>query len=239
MVNQVQRAYNGFAQPITEYQEHSGAVNTSTTVKVQHTFADGSADHVRPTKTTYPNGRILRYEYNSGTDDAINRISFLADDSNGSVGTHLAEYSYLGLGAIVQEDYTQPDLRLDFAFGNGDDPLDGLDRFDRVVTHLWRDYGANADRDKFTYGYDRGETACIARDAVPCDARFDVLTYDGVSRLIVCDRGDLNAGKTGISGTPTARGKLYVRHDRQLADVPSEDVGHDHTQPIPRPQRGQ
>jgi hypothetical protein len=39
----------------------------------------------------YPNGRIVRYEYNSGLDDAISRLSFLADDNGGMIGTHLEE----------------------------------------------------------------------------------------------------------------------------------------------------
>jgi len=44
----------------------------------------------------YPNSRIVRYEYNSGLDTSISRLSFLADDNLGQVGTHLEEYSYLG-----------------------------------------------------------------------------------------------------------------------------------------------
>src|SRR5207237_8525685 len=36
IVNQVQRAFNGLGQLITEYQSHSGAVNTSTSPKVQY-----------------------------------------------------------------------------------------------------------------------------------------------------------------------------------------------------------
>jgi hypothetical protein len=98
VVNEVQLAYNTFQQLTTEYQEHGGAVNTSTTPKVQYAYADGSANYTRLTKLTYPNGRILRYEYNSGADANLSRVSFLADDASGSVGTHLAEYSYLGIG---------------------------------------------------------------------------------------------------------------------------------------------
>src|SRR5439155_4535120 len=35
VVNQVQHAYNGLSQLITEYQSHAGVVNTATTPKVQ------------------------------------------------------------------------------------------------------------------------------------------------------------------------------------------------------------
>ena len=76
----------------------------------------------------------MRYEYNSGADDNLSRISFLADDASGSVGTHLAEYTYLGLGMVVKVDYAEPDIRLDLAFGGGSDPYDGLDRFTRDAT---------------------------------------------------------------------------------------------------------
>jgi hypothetical protein len=38
----------------------------------------------------------------SGLDDRISRLSFPADDNAGTVGTHLEEYSYLGLNTAVQ-----------------------------------------------------------------------------------------------------------------------------------------
>lgn len=40
IVNQVQRAFNGLGQMIAEYQSHSGAVNTSTTPKVQYAYSE-------------------------------------------------------------------------------------------------------------------------------------------------------------------------------------------------------
>jgi len=39
VVNQVQQVFNGLGQLITEYQAHSGAVNTSTTPKVQYAYS--------------------------------------------------------------------------------------------------------------------------------------------------------------------------------------------------------
>jgi hypothetical protein len=49
IVNQVQRAFNGLGQLTTEYQSHAGAVNTSTTPKVQYSYAQmpGGADQSR------------------------------------------------------------------------------------------------------------------------------------------------------------------------------------------------
>ena len=49
IVNQVQRAFNGLGQLITEYQEHGGAVNTSTSAKVQYGWSEmpSGANHSR------------------------------------------------------------------------------------------------------------------------------------------------------------------------------------------------
>ena len=55
-MNQIQREFNGLGQMTKEYQEHSGAVNTSTSLKVQYAFSEmsGGANHSRLTKITYP-----------------------------------------------------------------------------------------------------------------------------------------------------------------------------------------
>ena len=37
---------------------------------------------------TYPNGRVVDYVYNAGLDNAISRLSALADDNGGTPGTH-------------------------------------------------------------------------------------------------------------------------------------------------------
>ena len=59
VVNDAQMVYNDFGQLATDYQSHSGAVNTSTSPSVQYDYADGSANTIRPTTMTYPNGRVL------------------------------------------------------------------------------------------------------------------------------------------------------------------------------------
>ncbi|NQT15554.1 MAG: RHS repeat-associated core domain-containing protein, partial [Planctomycetes bacterium] len=200
VVNDVKFVHNDFGQLVTEYQEHEGAVNTSTTPTVAYTYPAGSGGHVRLQKTTYPNGRVLRYEYNTGLDDAMNRVSFLADDDAGSVGTHLAEYSYLGAGMIACEDFCQPQVRLDRDHGVSGEYA-GWDRFGRVVDHLWRDYGASADRDRYTYGYDRSGNR-LYRENTTASGKDEFYTYDGVDQLTAFDRGDLNPGKTAITGTP-------------------------------------
>src|SRR5207245_1141682 len=81
IVNQVQQVYNGLSQLITEYQATSGAVNTSTTPKVQYAYSEmtGGANHSRPVTITYPNGRVLNYNYNTGLDNTISRLSSISD----------------------------------------------------------------------------------------------------------------------------------------------------------------
>jgi hypothetical protein len=77
IVNQVQRAFNGLGQLTQEWQSHSGAVNTSTTPSVQYAYSEmaGGANHSRLLNMTYPNGKVLSFNYNSGVDAAISRLS--------------------------------------------------------------------------------------------------------------------------------------------------------------------
>ena len=88
VVNQCLFQYNDFQQLIADYQEHDGEVDTDTTPVVQYGYADGSANTIRPTTLTYPNGRVLYYGYGTGggINDAISRIGSLIDDD---ATTHL------------------------------------------------------------------------------------------------------------------------------------------------------
>ncbi len=52
----------------------------------------GGANHSRLTSMTDPDGYVVNYNYSSGLNDAISRLSSLSDTS----GT-LESYSYLGL----------------------------------------------------------------------------------------------------------------------------------------------
>ena len=81
IVNDVQWNFNNFAQSVQTYQSHSGAVDTSTTASVQMDYADGSANTIRPITLTYPNGRVVTYDYgvSGGITDSVNRIASLID----------------------------------------------------------------------------------------------------------------------------------------------------------------
>ncbi len=89
-------------------------------------------------------------------------------------------------------------MRLETFF---DSAYSGWDRFGRVVDQRWYDYGASADRDRFTYGYDRASNRTY-RENTLASGKDEFYTYDEVNRLVTFDRGDLNVGKTAISGTP-------------------------------------
>ena len=142
----------------------------------------------------------LTYGTSGGTGDATGRVESIKDDSGGSPGSSFADYTYLGGGTIVVEDYIQPDVKLNYDSGTAG-TYAGFDRFGRVVDHLWYDYGASADRDRFTYGYDRASSR-LYRENTVASGKDEYYSYDDVNRLTVFDRGDLNANKDAISGTP-------------------------------------
>jgi RHS repeat-associated protein len=205
-INELVFEYNDAGQATKEYQEHEG-VKDGSTLYVQYNFdttASGGeyTKGLRPTSVRYPSSRLVHLTYGSSgsTADALGRVGAIKDDSGGSPGSSFAEYSYLGAGTIVVEDYTQPDVKLNYDSGTAGEYA-GFDRFGRVVDHLWYDYGASANRDRFTYGYDRASSR-LYRENTVASAKDEFYTYDEVNRLAVFDRGDLNANKDAISGTP-------------------------------------
>ena len=70
IINQVQREFNGLGQMTVEYQQSGGAVNTSTSPKVQYTYDEmpSGANQSRLTSITYPDGYMLTYNYHSRDD---------------------------------------------------------------------------------------------------------------------------------------------------------------------------
>ncbi len=199
VINDVLRQYDTLGRPTSEYQEHEGAKDGST-LYVQNAYADFATYGLRLASVRYPNGRKVFFDYSSTAGAALNRLDAIKDDNGGSPGNTLASYTYLGLGTMVVEDFVQPQVKLDY-FGGSLGTYAGFDDFGRVVQQLWRDYGASQDRDKFTYGYDRAGNRLYREHCVP-SGKDEFYTYDAVNRLTVSQRGDLNVGKTAISGTP-------------------------------------
>jgi len=213
LVNQVRIEYNAAALPIGEYQSHQGAVDMANTPRVAYGYdetlsGDEFAHGLRRSSLTYPNGRILRYEYSPGADSHLNRTSFLADDDSGGIGTHLAEYTRLGLDQFVRVVSPQPRLRCDLAHGSGPDPYDGLDRFGRVIDLVWRNDATGEDVERIKHGYDRAGNRLYRECPVKGPlgiGRDELYTYDDLDQLKTFTRGCLNAQKTAIASPSFAQ----------------------------------
>lgn len=203
VVNEVQYAYNTFGQLTADYQAHGGAVNTGSSPKVQYAYASGgsSSNQIRPTTLTYPNAKVITYDYGSANslNDILNRIGSIIDDDGGS--THLADYTYVGVGMVVRRDHPEPGFRLDL-WGGTTGTFAGLDRFSRVIDQRWVTTGGSpTDLDRIKHGYDRNSNRLYRENTVATanTTNFDEFyTYDGLNRLVTADRGTLDGGKTGL-----------------------------------------
>jgi RHS repeat-associated protein len=203
-VNQVRDVYNGLQQLVGQYQEHSGAVNTSTTPEVQYGYSS-IASGSNLVSMTYPNGRILHYGYdNNALDTAIGRVDYLADDNgSGSAGSHLADYSYLGLSSILGQ-----------ADGNGVTLSETLDSLGRIADVNWLNTGTSTSTDHFQYGYDRNGNVLYKNNLV--NSAFSELyhanssttgddnsAYDPLNRLTGFSRGTLSSSGNNGTGLDT------------------------------------
>ena len=206
VVNEIVSEYDDLGLVSREYQEHEGAKDGNT-LYVQYnrdtTAASGEyTKGLRLTSVRYPNARLVHYTYSTSgtTPDAMSRLDAINDDNSGSPGDSLAEYDYLGRGTIVVEDFVEPDVKLNYDSGTPGEYA-GFDRFGRIIDQLWYDYGASANRDQFTYGYDRVSNR-LYRENTGTSGLDEFYTYDDMNRLATADRGDLNVGKDAITGTP-------------------------------------
>ncbi|NLF07517.1 MAG: RHS repeat-associated core domain-containing protein, partial [Pirellulaceae bacterium] len=188
VVNQVRYAYNGWGNLIEEWQAHDSAVDMQTTPSVQYAYEDGAsgsvAKYVRLAEVTYPGGQAIEYGY--GTTGAIDDIMSRLSDIGDGTDTY-ASYKYLGAGTIVEEDYEDIAVKLDYAA----DDFAALDRFGRVLEQIWTDYGADPDAilDHYSYTYDRMGNR-TAKDNELHAAFDEVYTYDGLNRLTLSERAD-------------------------------------------------
>src|SRR5579884_851761 len=205
IVNQVQHVYNGLGQLTGEYQSHSGAVNTSSTPEVQYAYTEmsGGQNNSRLTSMTYPSGYVLNYNYNTGLDSNISRLSFISD-SGGTVES----YKYLGLDTVVERDHPQNNVNLTYIKQSGDtqansdggDQYTGLDRFGRVIDQNWVNATTGTSTDRFQYGYNQDSDVLYRQNLVDA-AMSELYTYDKLGQLASFQQGTLNSTKTGISGT--------------------------------------
>jgi hypothetical protein len=206
-INELTREYNDLEMLSKEYQEHEGPKDAYTLyVGYDYDTAASGGEYtkgLRPTAVRYPNGRKAHFDYGSsgGAGDNLNRLEAIKDDSGGSPGITLAQYTWIGLRTMVIEDFQQPQVKLDY-FGGTSGTYAGFDAFDRVVDQKWL-YAGSTVRDQYTYGYDRASNRKYRENAGPsASAKDEYYTYDGMYQLKNFDRGDLNEGKTAILTTP-------------------------------------
>ena len=154
-------AYDELGQRAREYQAHAGAVDTNVTPYVWYAFSAEATNGVfqsrRMASVRYPDGRLVHYGYGDAgsPNDLLSRVKTISDDSTntpGTAGQMLTRYAYCGVGRIVQEEYPQPGVKLDYA-GDTARIYAGFDRFGRIVDQNWRMAGTNS-ADRFLYGYD-------------------------------------------------------------------------------------
>jgi hypothetical protein len=212
IVNQVQLDYNEFSQLSVEWQAHEYPGVTGSTPNVQYAYDAGgsSSNEIRPTSVTYPDSKVITFDYGSSANDLLSRIESIIDGS-----TVLGTYTYLGLGTIIRLKYPQPDAWLDL-WGGTSGIFAGLDDFGRVKDQLWQNNVSTTPVtiDYYQYGYDRNSNRQYRANKVgttpvgvtPERKLDEYYTYDNLNRLTVMQRGRLTGGPppTGISGTPTA-----------------------------------
>src|SRR5262249_27268503 len=142
-----------------------------------------------PTVATGSRG-IITYNYGSGLDDAISRLTSLSDNG----GNTLETYSYLGLSTVVKRAHPAPTNGLDLTYigtGTGDagDQYTGLDRFGRVVEQKWQTEQATPTvTDDFTYSYDRDNNR-LNRNNQLHTAFNETYGYDNLNQLTSFARG--------------------------------------------------
>jgi RHS repeat-associated protein len=208
VVNQIENEYNDFNQLASQWQNPAGEVvktGGDPSPRVQYAYANGGDNHVRRTSMTYPDGRVLEYDYGSGGSaaDKLSRIAALNID-DGAGADPVAQYTYLGAGSVVTAHHPEPDYTWNLATGSGATRYAGLDTFDRTLACLWQD-GTPDDVVKLAYEYDRVSNRINREDLVSKNLgtavyRDEAYTYDGLDRLIDVQRGELSGGSiTGLN----------------------------------------
>jgi RHS repeat-associated protein len=220
VVNQVKLTYNEFGLLIADSQSHNGIEETPPVVSYTYGPAASSGSSsssssasgigspnsiTRPRTIVYPDGRTLTYEYGAeGSVDSLRgRVHEIKDGEN-----TLVRYTYRGIKSTVRIEYIEPGIELTYIMQSGESPGDagdqytGLDRFGRIVDVRWLTTGTTNDVDRFQYGFDRAGNRTYRRNVLGSTAGYDELyAYDGLYQLSDLQRGELNPGRTAITGT--------------------------------------
>lgn len=203
-LNKVQLAYNAYSQLTKDYQAHSGAVDTGTTLNVGYLYADGSDNTVRPTGITYPDGTtVIGIAYEGTAADALSRPDALKEGT-----ATLCTYRYLGGGIVIGVKYdAASNVELTYEDGGTSttgDKYTGLDRFGRLVETLWKQGSAKPVNSKYgrnRFGgvvWRRDEQAHMQTPSVITEDNY--YTYDGLYQVKQRQRGALTGNGPEYTG---------------------------------------
>lgn len=112
----------------------------------------------------------------------------MESDVQGEFRAGTASHQSPRAGTIVEEDYVEAGVKLDYAANN----VAGLDRFGRVADQIWTDYGASPDAflDRFTYGYDDRVGNRTSKTNQLHNALSETYEYNDLDELISTARDD-------------------------------------------------
>ena len=204
-LNEIAWVYNGFNQPVTEYQEHSGGVNTSTSLKVVYSYADGSLNTTRPTGVKYPHtgsggtATVIDWAYTGQLAAAISRIDEIKQS-----GTILSSWRYVGLSMVAAQKYNAA-TNTELTYGSSADGYAGYDRFGRIIETVWKSGGSELVHSQ--YGRNAVGGIVWRKDveahAMSVTTQDNFYWYDGLQQVRQHQRGALTPGSppyTGITG---------------------------------------
>jgi hypothetical protein len=195
--------------PSADASNDTATGSDSLVVRYVHIEMANGANHSRLISMAYPDGHVLSYNYATGLDDSISRLSSLSDTS----GT-LESYAYLGLSTLVSR--TRPTANQTLSYisatttGDAGDQYVGLSRFGQIIDQNWSTLDSTpVSLDRFVYGYDRDGKSLYKQNMVS-SADSELYTYDSLNRLATFARGTLEDSNSdgvpdAIDGTPSAQ----------------------------------
>ncbi|MFI5381955.1 MAG: delta-60 repeat domain-containing protein, partial [Tepidisphaerales bacterium] len=137
--------------------------------------------------------------------DRISRLTTLAEPTAQRDGINkLEQYTYLGLGTVVQRVRPAGNSQLSYigtAAGDAGDKYVGLDRFGRIVDQYWASLDSSPTTlDEFKYGYDNNGNPIYKKNVLAAshselynstNYTNPSVFYDGLNRLTGFQRGTL------------------------------------------------
>jgi RHS repeat-associated protein len=189
-VNQVAYTYDSWGNVASSRQAHDGAVGQNTP-EVDYAYADGAsggeAKYVRLSSVTYPNGRVVYYNYPAdGAGAALSRLDNIASCNTPCSSQKFVAYTYLGAGTIVKVEHpaVASGSGLTLSYGSAG-TYSGWDRFGRVAQQVWK--VGTTPVDSYGYAYDHNSNRTQRTNALNSNLS-ESYTYDGLDRLESTER---------------------------------------------------